>query len=260
MFGIERLQMIRELIIEQKSVEVTTLSKDLGVSEVTIRRDLDKLEKEGLVIKTYGGAILLEELPGSGKEEQSTQTVNQKQSDSIVDGIAEMAGKTVDDNDTVFIDGSELGLALAANLKDHKDLIIVTNNLEIAIYIHRETEHKVVMIGGEVDEETGDVTDYDQLMDLLVEKAFVSVDGIELTVGYTADDKQRMRLFKVLKSVSREMIVMTKSDAFYKRGLVRVAPIETISTVITDVKIPDEFKTFYYENNIKVHSSTLMKL
>ncbi len=259
MFGIERLQLIRKIVIKEKSVEVTSLSKELSVSEVTIRRDLDKLEKEGLVVKTYGGAILVEDIVTKEANVQQDIAMPIEEDDSLK-SIAKMCSKIIEDYTTIFIDGGLIGLSLVHEIKHHEGLIVVTNNLDVAFYLHKETDHKVVIIGGEVNQETGDVEEYEQLMDLLLSKAFISVDGIEIEVGYTADDKSKMRLFKVLKSVSREVVIATKSDVFYKRGLVRVAPLEDIKTIITDSKIPDEFKSFYYENNIKVHASSTMKL
>lgn len=260
MFGIERLQIIRKIMIEEKSVEVTSLSKKLGVSEVTIRRDFDKLEKEGLVVKTYGGAILVEDIVTSKTDDPLVGDMLQSVEDEVVKSIAVMCSKIIGNNDTIFIDGSLIGMALIKELKNHEELIVITNNLDIAFCVHRETEHKVVVLGGEVNQETGDVDEYEQLMELLLSKAFINVDGIELEIGYTTDDKSKMRLYKVLKLVSQEVVIATKSDGFYKRGLVRVAPLLDIKTVITDSKIPDEFKSYYYENNIKVYTSSSMKL
>lgn len=261
MFGLERLQTIRELVIEKKSVEVTHLSRELDVSEVTIRRDLDKLEKEGLVVKTYGGAILVEDmLQPMYSRVESKGLEGEDSFDSVTIDVATTASKLIVDGDTVFIDGSQLGHALLRQLQCLEKLIIVTNNIEIAIYIHGETEHKVIIIGGEVDSETGNVTEYDQLEELLIEKTFIGVDGIDLTVGYTVSEKNHLRLYKQLKSVTRELIVMVKSDVFNKRGLVRMVSIDGIETVVTDKHVPDEFKTYYYEHNIKVHSSMLTNI
>ena len=185
MFGIERLQAIRELIKEKKTVEVTYLSKELNVSEVTIRRDLEKLEKEGLVAKTYGGAILIEEgmhfdrvgaeAPASFNGEMALEYKN----------IAQTAATVIEVGDTVFIGGGPSGTALCRFLKEKESLIIVTNNIEIAMYIYGETEHKIVMIGGEIDSTTGNVVEFDQLDELLIEKAFISVDGVDSQFGYT---------------------------------------------------------------------------
>lgn len=261
MFGIERLQIIREAVIKNKSIEVIPLSKKLGVSEVTIRRDIDKLEKEGLVVKTYGGAILVKANTSilEDNNNESSKEVNQPKFDKVTLNIVDMASKLILDDDTIFIDGSVLGQALARETIHKENLTVVTNNIEIAYYLFTESNHKVIMLGGELNG-LGDVTEYDQLDELLIEKVFISVDGIDLDVGYTVSDKNVLRLYKQLKRVTRDLIVLANHQVFDKRGLVRLTKLENIQTVVTDKYIPDHFKSYYYENNIKVHAGMLANI
>lgn len=261
MFGIERLQIIREAVIKNKSIEVIPLSKKLGVSEVTIRRDIDKLEKEGLVVKTYGGAILVNEsttILQQANNEQLEES-QEPQFDRVTLDIVSTGSKLIQDGDTIFIDGSVLGQALAREVKLKDNLIVVTNNIEIAYLLFTESSHKVVILGGELNG-LGDVTEYEQLEELLIEKVFISVDGIDLDVGYTVSDKNVLRLFKQLKKVTKDLIVMANHQVFDKRGLVRLTNIESVNTLVTDKYIPNHFKTFYYENNIKVHAGMLANI
>lgn len=257
MFGLERLQAIRELIIEKKSVEVTYLSQALNVSEVTIRRDLDKLEKEGLIVKTYGGAILIEETGMSQSAMNEPVAVNLESVNKEVMELGKTASKLIDDGDTVFISGSEVGEALIRQLDQCKNLIVVTNNLTIAGFLFQENKHKVIMLGGLIDSETGNVTEYEQLSDLLIEKAFITVDGVDQQAGYTVNEKGAVNLYKTLKEVSRTLIVLSNSTVYTKRGLFKMAPLSEVGIVVTDKHIPDEFKSYYYEHNIKVYSSML---
>lgn len=261
MFGIERLQIIREAVIKNKSIEVIPLSKKLGVSEVTIRRDIDKLEKEGLVVKTYGGAILVNEKSSvsQGNISESSNEHNQAKFDKVTLDIVNTASKLILEGDTIFIDGSVLGQALARELIHIENLSIVTNNIEIGYYLFTETNHKVIMLGGELNG-LGDVSEYDQLDELLIEKVFISVDGIDLDVGYTVSDKNVLRLYKQLKKVTKDLIVLANHQVFDRRGLVRLTHIGSIETVVTDKYIPDHFKSYYYENNIKVHAGMLANI
>lgn len=261
MFGIERLQKIRELVIKNKSIEVVKLSVELNVSEVTIRRDLDKLEKEGLIVKTYGGAILVEDMINpSYSTSKSVQVYKEEPVDRVVLDVAMTASMLIADGDTIFIDGSSIGKAMIQMLKDIEDLVIVTNNIEVAFKLFKEAKHKVVMVGGELDEVSGNVTEYDQLDELLIEKVFISVDGIDLDLGYTMNDKDSLRLYKKLKAVSRDIIVMTESTVFNKRSLIKMAPLNGIKSIVTDKRVPEEFKAYYYENNITIHSSMLSQV
>lgn len=258
MFGIERLQAIRELIKEKKVVEVTYLSKELDVSEVTIRRDLDKLEKEGLVAKTYGGAILIEEA-GTLQERMNLglSTSFDTQEFGKFNEIAKSAAKLIEAGDTVFIGGSDMGICLVKEIKEHESLIVVTNNIEIAMYLYKESNHKVVILGGELDSMTGNVLEFDQLDELLIEKAFITVEGVDEQFGYTVNEKSDVRLFKKLTQVTRNMIVVAPGSLYNRRGLVKLAPLDAISNVISDKELPDRFKEIYFENNIKVHTFML---
>lgn len=257
MFGLERLQAIRELIIEKKSVEVTYLSQALNVSEVTIRRDLDKLEKEGLIVKTYGGAILIEETGISQSAINEVQVF--EEGNELAPGyeLGKTAAKLIEDGDTVFISGSAIGEALTKQLNEIKNLIVVTNNVSIAMYLFQEGRHKVIMLGGQIDPLTGNVSEYEQLSDLLIEKAFLTVDGVDQMAGYTVNEKGAVTLYKTLKSVSRTLVVLADSSMYTKRGLFKMAPIQDVAIVVTDKHIPDDFKGFYYEHNVKVYSSML---
>jgi DeoR/GlpR family transcriptional regulator of sugar metabolism len=258
MFGIERLQAIRVLVKEKKSVEVTYLSKELNVSEVTIRRDLDKLEKEGLVEKTYGGAILIEKDHGSSiVNPPQYQNDIESEVNQIFSKIAGVAAKLIEQGDTVFIGGSTMGIELVKCLVDSKEMIVVTNNIEIGMFIYKETNHKLVMIGGEIDMGSGNVSEFDQLDELLIEKAFITADGVDLQYGYTVNEKNEVRLYKKLEKVSRDVILVVPSERYDKRGLTKMAPLSSIMTIVSDKEMPDEFKAYYFENNIKVHTSML---
>lgn len=258
MFGVERLQIIREAVIKNKSIEVIPLSKKLGVSEVTIRRDVDKLEKEGLVVKTYGGAILVNEKT-SILDHDIKHIEEEPLYDKVTLDIVNTAAKLIQDGDTIFLEGSILGQALAREIIVKENLIIVTNNIEIAYKLFTESSHKVVILGGELNS-LGDVNEYEQLEELLIEKVFISVDGIDLDVGYTVSDKNILRLYKQLKKVTKDLVIMANHQVFDKRGLVRLTKLEDINTVVTDKYIPSHFKTYYYENNIKVHAGMLANI
>lgn len=257
MFGIERLQAIRVLVKEKKSVEVTYLSKELNVSEVTIRRDLDKLEKEGLVEKTYGGAILIEKNQGSTQVKPQYQNEDEEEANPSFSKITGVAAKLIEQGDTVFIGGSTMGIELVKCLVDNKEMIVVTNNIEIGMFVYKETNHKLVMIGGEIDMVSGNVSEFDQLDELLIEKAFITADGVDLQYGYTVNEKNEVRLYKKLEKVSRDVILVVPSERYDKRGLTKMAPLSSIMTIVSDKEMPDEFKAYYFENNIKVHTSML---
>ena len=139
MLALERRNLILEKLQEEKRVVVSELSQLYSVSEETIRRDLDKLEKEGLATKSYGGAVINEDvgidLPFNIRKNQNVQG-KQK--------MAEIAASMVNDGDHIFLDASTTAVFVAKALKEKERLTVVTNSMEILLgcirleyYFHR---------------------------------------------------------------------------------------------------------------------------
>ncbi|GKX28155.1 GntR family transcriptional regulator [Vallitalea longa] len=252
MFGMERLQAIRESLYKNGSVEVVNLSKMLSVSEMTIRRDLDKLEKEGLIVKTYGGAILKKDKT----EENSLDDKNEKNKLHLK--IAKMASQLIEDNEVVFIGGGSILYELLDYLKEKKGLVVVTNNINIAMKIMSYKTVKVIITAGEIDPATGDIFGYEtihSLDNILIEKAFVSVDGIDSELGYTTNTKEYLELYEVIKKISNRVVLVAEHKQYGKRGLKRIAQLDEIKEIVADKNIPDMFKEYYFNNDIKLYAS-----
>ena len=128
MLALERRNLILEKLQEEKRVVVSELSQLYSVSEETIRRDLDKLEKEGLATKSYGGAVINEDvgidLPFNVRKNQNVQG-KQK--------MAEIAASMVNDGDHIFLDASTTAVFVAKALKEKERLTVVTNSMEILL-------------------------------------------------------------------------------------------------------------------------------
>jgi DeoR/GlpR family transcriptional regulator of sugar metabolism len=253
MFGIERLQAIREILLDKKTVDVPSLSKMLSVSEVTIRRDLDKLEKEGFIVKTYGGAML--------KEQQLNQLLMETKNASInkEDGaIAEIAASMVGNNEVIFLGGGAICTEISKYLKDKHGVVVVTNNLFVAMNLYQQTNIKVILTGGELRSFTGTLIGNDAvntLKGVLIQKAFFTVQGIDIDVGYTVNNTEDIFLFQTIKSVSKQLILTANHTIFGKIGLTKLFSMDEIDEVITDKRIPDAYKQYYYDNNIKLYTA-----
>ena len=128
MLALERRNLILEKLQEEKRVVVSELSQLYSVSEETIRRDLDKLEKEGLATKSYGGAVINEDvgidLPFNVRKNQNVQG-KQK--------MAEIAASMVNDGDHIFLDASTTAVFVAKALKEKERLTVITNSMEILL-------------------------------------------------------------------------------------------------------------------------------
>ena len=143
MLAIERKNAILERLQKEQRVLVAELSQEYGVTEETIRRDLDKLEKEGFVKKTYGGAVLNEntniEMPLRIREK-----TNRKEKQTIAKLVASM----IEEGDSIILDSSSTSLMVAHELKDRKKLTVITNSLEVLIEFSKSKGVQVISTGG----------------------------------------------------------------------------------------------------------------
>ena len=125
MLALERRNLILEKLQEEKKVVVSELSQQFGVSEETIRRDLEKLEKEGLATKSYGGAVLNE-----STSIDMPFNVRKKANVSGKQKIAEIVASLIHDGDHIILDASSTAVFVAKAIKDKENLTVITNSIE----------------------------------------------------------------------------------------------------------------------------------
>ena len=128
MLAIERKNEILDKLRTEQRVLVSDLAEYYNVTEETIRRDLDKLEKEGYATKTYGGAIL-----GNSTKTDLSYTIRNKTNVEAKNVIASMASRLIEDGDHLMLDDSSTSLYLAKKLKDKKNLTVITNSVELVV-------------------------------------------------------------------------------------------------------------------------------
>lgn len=178
MLAIERRNAILEKLQVERRVVVSELSQLYNVSEETIRRDLEKLENDGYVIKSYGGAVLNEntnvDLPFNVRKNRN---VLGKQK------IAAIVSEMVHDGENIMLDASSTAVAIAKALKNKKDLTVITNSLEIALELIDVSGCNVISTGGLATGSSfalvGSVTDK-TIRSYYVDKAIISSKGIDL--------------------------------------------------------------------------------
>ena len=143
MLALERRNLILEKLQTEKRVVVSELSQLYEVSEETIRRDLDKLEKEGLATKSYGGAVIKEDvsidLPFNIRKNQN---VGGKQK------MAELAASLVKEGDHIFLDASTTAVFVAKALKEKERLTVITNSMEILLELSDVSGWNIISTGG----------------------------------------------------------------------------------------------------------------
>lgn len=227
----QRRHDILSLVNEFGEVSVEQLSLRFETSEVTIRKDLTSLEKNGLLLRRHGGAV---SMPQELIEAFSDKISSNKQT------IAQAAAKLIRDHNRIIIDSGTTTSGIISELNSKRGLLVMTNSLLLANAIHElENEPTLLMTGGTWDPHSesfqGQVAeqvlrsyDFDQL--------FIGADGIDLDRGTTTFN-ELTGLSKVMAEVSREVIVMVDSDKFGRRIPNLELPWKQISVLVTDDRL-----------------------
>ncbi|WP_105113532.1 DeoR/GlpR family DNA-binding transcription regulator [Streptococcus suis] len=243
----ERLDKIIELVSQHEKIDVNSLSEQLEVSKVTIRKDLDKLESRGLLRREHGYAVL-----NSGDDLNIRMSFRY----DVKKRIAKEAVKLVVDNETVMIEsGSTCALLAEEICKTKRNVTIITNSYFIANYVRQYDGCQVILLGGEFQKDS-QVTVGPLLQKMIhffhVDKAFVGTDGFDSEHGFTGKNLMRSEVVQYMSEVSEQMIVLTDASKFTKKGTVRRFGLSQVAQVITDTSIAEIFVAELEKANVKV--------
>lgn len=235
---LNRRKMILEMLENNGSVRNMELCRIFNVSAVTIRNDLEKLEGKGLLVRTRGGGIktqrvridyLLNNEPALHLEEKQA--------------IGKSAAKLVKENDTIIISSGTTAMEMAKNLSGYKNITIITNALNIASQFLNNASITLIMPGGNLRYSSlsliGPIAE-EGFRNLYCDKVFIGVNGIDSRYGISTTHLEDASLNKLMIERSKEVIVITDSSKFQKRGFSLIAPINKVHTIITDSNIPKE--------------------
>ena len=256
MFAAERLAKIKSIMMQQKRISVSELSEILDVSEVTIRRDLTKLEKEGYIVKTYGGAVLKEILDVDSAPAPSQPSGQYDPNEADKELIAKLAQTFVNDGDTVFIGPGSTCFHVARQIATKRNTHIVTPNVTVAP-LFMDSSSKVIITGGEYNYLTDSLDGQlamEAIKQLHTNVGFVSVDGITIERGYTFNDMGQASIIQAAKSSCSKMILVADYSKFGKNALSSVEGLN-FESIITNQKIPKEFKSFFFDQCVSVYTT-----
>ena len=178
-----RLEKILFLLKKRSRMETKDLSKIFRVSEVTIRNDLNELSKQGLVIRSYGGATI-----ANYPADYSSSAATVRYTEGDEDNIGKIASEMVKDGDVLFIDSSRAAVSLTKHIMDRQHLTVFTDSVEIAYKLTDSRGCSVYITGGRIDNETKAVNNSDLsrlLGDNNIAKAFLGTWGMTPEQGMT---------------------------------------------------------------------------
>ncbi|NCA99309.1 MAG: DeoR/GlpR transcriptional regulator [Clostridia bacterium] len=249
-FKMKRWEEIKETLFREGKVTVAELSQKYQVSEVSIRKDLTKLENEGFAIKFYGGAALA--APDADRDTASADFFQ----DPIRLALAKRAVQEINDGDCIFLGSGRTCCILARLLDGKKNLTVVTNNITAMQDLIGHVA-KVYLIGGEVTT-TDDKTlfsswDLPQSFteSIFVNKAFTSISGLDLKAGLTVNSIISTYIFRHIPTMSHHWYVMMDLSKFDKIAIYPVAELKLVQTIIANA-IPEKYQSYCQENGIEM--------
>lgn len=238
---------ILELLTEKNKVDVTELSQNLGVSQVTIRKDLDMLEKKGLIVREHGFATL------NGQDDMNNRLAYHY---DIKQKLAKSACQMIEDGETIMIESGSCCALLAQEIAStKKDVTIITNSSFIADYIRQYSQVKLILLGGEYQKEAqvvvGPMTRR-CVEAFFVDKFFIGTDGFSKNTGFTGNDYMRSETVRDMARQAAHVIVVTESSKFQQVGLVNLLPTQDVYCLVTDGMIPQESEEYLQSQNVIV--------
>ena len=234
----ERRALILQLLEQRQEVQVTELSKETGISEVTIRKDLTILQNRHLLLRTRGGAM---RKPVENTNEETA--IERKRLFNIKDKqrIGEEAAKMIKDGDFIMLDSGTTTMEVARNLDRFRNLHILTNAMNIATELMRYERFDVVLLGGNVRINSHSMVGplaLSVLRNFRGYKLFLGVDSFSLENGVSTPDLEEALLNQVMVQQAGKVIAVFDSSKFNKRSFVHVADVNQLDCIITDHAIP----------------------
>lgn len=246
----ERRQAILSHLQAQGRVMVSELSEKFGVSEVTVRSDLQILAQQGKILRTHGGAV-----PAAPGLEDLRLERRRHQHPREKSHIGLAGAKLVGKGDAIFLDSSSTALAIAQHLKQHQYVTVLTSSLAVAQTLLNASGVTVVMPGGIVQRDTASLIDIEGLAYLgqfNIQKGFFGAHGLAIPEGLTDISAEVAAVKHELVHMCRQVIAVIDSSKWGRVGLATFASLDDIDVVLSDRDAPPDLVRKIRERGISV--------
>ncbi len=245
----DRQSAILKAVTEKGSCRVAALAAALGVSGETIRRDVAEMARDGLVRKVHGGVGLPDPLRESGFRHRLRQNADAKRR------IAQAAAREIRDGDAIMMDTGSTTAYVAEALRDHRNLTVMTNSVDIAHGLATRNGNRVFMAGGELRADDGaalgpGVAGF--IGRFRAHVAVLSVGAIDIEDGAMDYHFSEAEYSRVVVERAERTIVVADRTKFGIRALVRIAGFDAIDTLITDAPPPPPFADRLAAHDVRV--------
>ncbi|MCD9672789.1 MULTISPECIES: DeoR/GlpR family DNA-binding transcription regulator [Klebsiella] len=239
MKGHDRLEQIMDFLKSHNLVTVDQLVEATGASPATIRRDLIKLDMEGVISRTHGGVTLNRFIPSQPTtNEKALRHLSEKQA------IAKLAAGLVKPGDAIIIDAGTTMLELARHLT-HLPIRVITSDLHIALFLSEFKQIEVTITGGRIDDSSQScIGEHGRslLRNIWPDYAFISCNGWDLEKGITAPTEEKAALKKDMIDNARNKILLADSSKYGKWSLFNVGQLASLTHIVTDSLLDTEVR------------------
>ena len=218
------------------------------MSEETIRRDLDKLDKEGLASKSYGGAVLVEnnntDMPFNVRKKRNMQGKRI---------MAEIISKLIDDGDHIIVDPSTTAVSIVKALRDKKRLTIVTNSIEVLVELADASGWDVISTGGTLRENYLALVGpraLEGINSFNADKVILSCKGIDMEKGITDANEMFSQVKRAMLHSAKQKILAVDSTKFEQVAFSQICEVTDLDMVVTDIRPSDAWMEYFKDKGI----------
>lgn len=253
MFQINRHKKIYNYLLDKKNATVNELAEMYKVAPMTIRRDLDKMEKDGLITRVFGGAVI-----GSNLVQEVAYEEKEKVNIEEKVAIADEAAQLVHDNSIVILDSGTTCMEIAKRLIDKTNLKVITTDILIAAYLMKYSNVEVYCSGGRVQNDIGSCIDHttvDYISKINADICFFGASAINDDLDVTTFTMDKVLVKQTMMKSSKYKVLVTDDSKFGKSSFAKICELTDFNLVITNRSINNNLKETLIESGVNLQLS-----
>ncbi|MCL6445616.1 MAG: DeoR/GlpR family DNA-binding transcription regulator, partial [Alicyclobacillus sp.] len=235
MLAAERRRRIKEMLLRDHVVKVADLVREFDVSEETIRRDLNELERDGIAQKNYGGAVLTEELLNT-LGAITPISLRHTQRSEEKDAIGQLAAQLVQEEQVVMIDAGTTTWSVARHLNERQRLTVITNGVNIAQELSQKPHFSVFVVGGKLNPQLMSLVSSQpeqEMQKYTADYVFLGASGISMKKGFTSSDIYEAEVKRAMAAVGEKVVIVADHTKLEKQGLISFCSFDEVDILVT---------------------------